>query len=112
MEAFFFHIKKTSWMPWWVVIMFRSLFEWRFRSVITVQNHVSSSSSSLQSIQVLGSSLLTLLWADHHLGNKVDDGACWLLRVVLREQVTHIVSGSAGLPRHKAKDPREAEQST
>lgn len=31
---------------------------------------------------------------------------------MLREQVTHVVSGSAGLSRHKAKDPRGAEQST
>lgn len=56
--------------------------------------------------------LLTLLRADHHLGNEVDDGARWLLRVVLGKQVTYVVRGSASFPRHKAKDPAGVEQST
>lgn len=87
--------------------------EIQFSSVITVNHHVSSSSSSssFQSVQMLGPSLLTLLRADHHLGNKVDDGARRLLRVVLSEQVAHVVRGRAGLPRHEAEDPAEAEQS-
>lgn len=82
--------------------------EIQFGSVVKVHHPVSSSSSSsssFQSVQVLGSSLLTLLRADHHLGNEVDDGAGRLLRVVLREQMAHVLRGSAGLPRHKAEDP-------
>ncbi len=55
--------------------------------------------------------LLTLVRADHHLGNKVDDGARWLLGVMLCKQVTDIVHGSASFSRHKAKDPAEVEQS-
>lgn len=80
---------------------------------MVIDHHrVSSSSSSSSWFQSgLGSSLFTLLRADHHLGNKVDDGARRLLRVVLREQVTHIVCGSAGLPRHEAEDPAEAKRS-
>ena len=53
--------------------------------------------------------LLTLLRADHHLGNEVDDGARRLLRVVLRKQVTYIVRGRASFPRHKAEDPAQVD---
>lgn len=49
--------------------------------------------------------LLTLVRADHHLGDEVDNSARRLLGVVLGKQVTNIVRGSASFPRHKAEDP-------
>lgn len=51
------------------------------------------------------SGLLTLVRADHHFRNKVDNSAGRLLGIVLGKQVTHVVRGRASFPGHKAEDP-------
>lgn len=45
--------------------------------------------------------------ADHHLGDKVNDGTGRLLGVVLGEQVAHVIRPARRLPRHEAENPGE-----
>lgn len=82
---------------------------WSWLVTIMYKIQLMSTVNESQSWYPAEVTLLTLLRANHYLGNKVDNGARWLFRVMLRKQVTHIVRGSATFPCNKAKDPAETE---
>lgn len=54
--------------------------------------------------QFLASTSL-FMGANHDLRDKVDDGACWLLRVVLGKEMAHVLSVTLGFPGNKSKYP-------
>lgn len=54
--------------------------------------------------------LFGLVRSYHHLGDKVDDGAGGLFRVVFGKQVTDILCAASAFPCDEAKDPVKHKQ--
>lgn len=52
----------------------------------------------------------SLLGANHHFGDKIDDSSAWLVRIQLCKQVADIICCASLLPGHKTKKPAMKEE--